>query len=367
MTNWISILTLPNIAVTIIAVVAVAALVWTVILFRKLTSPEINAVGGQLDADLERELFKRLWAWLSIVGGIAAAITVGAWVIISAGFAGEARDAANREARLAVEQQLRQTQSAIMQQQDTVAKLQADTNRILDEAIRERIEVARIVVAAKERAKSAEEAAKAAALELEKIKNLRTVTASQNAVVGDVDPGDVARSLAVNAEFQEVVAASAFEPLGGIVVASTRRCTELPGDWMNFEDGAGKFIMGVGDGELRYRGPHRPEGSPNVVSLTTVAFGDQGGAEKHRLQAGEMPQHRHTISTHGPYGKGTHDGLAGGQANVGIDAVYDAGAQDTPGQWSPAKLVDIMSPQGNDKPHNNMPPYVALYFCKKEG
>ena len=82
----------------------------------------------------------------------------------------------------------------------------------------------------------------------------------------------------------------------------------------------------------------------------TYGFGREGGAETHRLTDDEMPRHAHkfTFGTQGGSGAPVHP-------TYKRDGPYTG------------KSTTEVTFAGASKPHNNMPPYIALYFCKKEG
>ena len=151
----------------------------------------------------------------------------------------------------------------------------------------------------------------------------------------------------------------------GAVVAFDRPdgCPKDKG-WVPYEDAAGKFILGAGSGTLRYRGPHRPEGVSASVALQPVVRGDQGGAETHTLTADELPRHRHNTVYAG-------EGTAGPSAGNTVGSLGDSGSGE-PRNYALEAKHDVeadagrSSYAGKSDPHNNMPPFIALYFCKKE-
>jgi chaperonin cofactor prefoldin len=59
---------------------------------------EVTNQKDALPLALERALFIRFWTWLSIVGGIVAVITGGAWYLIAGQFIPAAKEAARTEA-----------------------------------------------------------------------------------------------------------------------------------------------------------------------------------------------------------------------------------------------------------------------------
>lgn len=125
-----------------------------------------------------------------------------------------------------------------------------------------------------------------------------------------------------------------------------------PKGWQaDFSKGKGKFILGVGQGSLDYRGGnHQPDGVANSVELDEVMWNDQGGAEKIALNVRQMPEHLHQS----------------------IDNVFtalfdgDESVSDSTLGWKIVREIRDTSKAGLGEAHLNMPPYIALSFCKKE-
>lgn len=81
---------------------------------------------------------------------------------------------------------------------------------------------------------------------------------------------------------------------------------------------------------------------------STYAAGSTGGESVHRLTASEMPRHSHTLDGHNVSAGNTTAYMAvQAQAKVG----YSGNAQTLH--------------TGGDGPHNNMPPYLAVYMWKR--
>lgn len=77
------------------------------------------------------------------------------------------------------------------------------------------------------------------------------------------------------------------------------------------------------------------------------AAGSTGGEETHKLTVNEMPSHKHKPSDNGSFASN-----GGGQT-----AGFSSGPY-----WFIASSTNSV---GGDQPHNNMPPYLAVYVWKR--
>ncbi|MEL6680097.1 MAG: hypothetical protein AAFQ51_15435 [Pseudomonadota bacterium] len=140
---------------------------------------------------------------------------------------------------------------------------------------------------------------------------------------------------------------------GGAVVAFDGAC---PTGSTDFANGAGKVLLGAGDGQLVATGPHNGDRNPgDRIELTPVALGAQGGYEEYTLTEDEMPRHRHF-----PH------------ADIDRFVGFDTGVTGNTVEYRSSNTTNIVNSGvtdfvGSSVPHNNMPPYVAVYFCKKVG
>ncbi|MEO0990677.1 MAG: hypothetical protein AAFX00_06995 [Pseudomonadota bacterium] len=118
----------------------------------------------------------------------------------------------------------------------------------------------------------------------------------------------------------------------GAVIAFTSSC---PKDgWSEFEDARGRVIIGTN--------PSRTHGYEARAHEST------GGAEKVTLSVEQMPAHSHSIQR------------AGADTAVnGVTIGTNWGVRSTIGP-------DVTNTTGGNQPHENMPPYIALYWCKKD-
>lgn len=119
------------------------------------------------------------------------------------------------------------------------------------------------------------------------------------------------------------------------VLISSAPCNKLGGSWSEFEEASGRLIVGVGaatdqNSETRKFKPYQ-----------------KGGGYTHKLLESQMPKHVHAQV----WGQGS--GKLPTTAS-GNDISTFNGTE-----------IQSTSPKGGNEPHNNMPPFIALYFCKQ--
>lgn len=154
------------------------------------------------------------------------------------------------------------------------------------------------------------------------------------------------------------------------IVLSTTRCESF--GWEKLDGSLGRTVIGAGAAgtvepadkyvydEDGRNGGHklRPYLGKPYKAL------DAGGLETVTLTKAQMPKHGHRISTDGHRGKNIHDGLVGGSGDKGILREFEV-LPIIPGVWDPTVLPNVLEKTGDGNSHNNIPPYIALYFCKK--
>lgn len=95
------------------------------------------------------------------------------------------------------------------------------------------------------------------------------------------------------------------------------------------------------------------------------AAGSTGGEESHRLTASEMPSHNGHLSAGiagaAPYGKGNYEGYL----NVSAMTAYVGGGYRGWNVYSGNEMHPASEAAGGGQPHNNMPPYLAVYTWKR--
>lgn len=129
-------------------------------------------------------------------------------------------------------------------------------------------------------------------------------------------------------------------PSGAVVAFLSSESEPCPGDnWEIYNDVKGRFIVGAGKGD----------------GLTLRELGKSGGEQMHILKGDELPSHNHDI----------YFSLGEGGA-APLNWFNNAKTNNTVASQSRGPDTGGHQPfVGKNQPHNNMPPYIALYYCKK--
>jgi hypothetical protein len=123
--------------------------------------------------------------------------------------------------------------------------------------------------------------------------------------------------------------------------------TECPSGWTSFDRAHGRFVVGVGEPERQKVGS---------TDVRPRFYRETDGETQVRLTPEEMPEHKHSITV-----ETWRDSLEEGEPGtpVLVEKLNLGGA--------PAGSATLtVNAAGLGQPHNNMPPYIALYFCKKD-
>ncbi len=155
----------------------------------------------------------------------------------------------------------------------------------------------------------------------------------------------------------------------GAVVAFADECPAEQG-WSVFKPATARFIIGAGnqfDPKHQQWLRKRSQGGEERQDLTPRALNSSDGEEFHILSYAEMPAHAHQVIDPG------HDhSITLEKTNMGEFAGYfwtrrelSQGAERKNFQVGNSPTNIKIDEAGGGDPHNNMPPYIALYFCKK--
>lgn len=132
-------------------------------------------------------------------------------------------------------------------------------------------------------------------------------------------------------------------PVGSIYmsVRSTSPATLFGGTWKQI---MGRFLIGTGAPELNDDGT-----SPGSYNY---AAGAKGGEATHKLTVSEMPSHNHAYS-----GSGDNTDYTWAAPNLRLRYIYT--------EENPYPGILTSSYEGGGQPHNNLPPYLAVYMWQR--
>jgi len=115
-----------------------------------------------------------------------------------------------------------------------------------------------------------------------------------------------------------------------------------PAGWIRFKEAENRFIIGA-NARSSNDGPEK------------YWVSRQAGAKEVKLRIEHLPSHNHDFdgvpASRGVWGSG----IPAKEVSMGNSA-------DNAGQFKPYGTISLT---GGGQAHNNIPPYIALYFCKK--
>ena len=155
------------------------------------------------------------------------------------------------------------------------------------------------------------------------IENVRTNASSISNVTETSQDSDLIKQLKF-----------AMNPVGTIITTtnSANPSTYIGGTWERFANG--RVLVGVDEADTDFSNAEKT-----------------GGEKKHQLTVEEMPSHSHPISRYNPSGTG-FDATQRKLAAAPVNASGVAGGVDT-------------NPVGGNIAHNNLQPFVNVYFWKR--
>lgn len=137
--------------------------------------------------------------------------------------------------------------------------------------------------------------------------------------------------------FPEVISAYEVTPPSAIVAFQSATC---PPGWFPFHEAAGRTLVGAGQGE----------------GLSMRTSGETGGEENHTLTIPEMPSHKH---------RGKTSGSSIGDVMVFHTQGSSAGKLSGNVPFFQAQHTHNITAEGEDKPHENMQPFLVMNYCKR--
>lgn len=121
-----------------------------------------------------------------------------------------------------------------------------------------------------------------------------------------------------------------------------------PAGWTAYDKGAGRFIIGAASRKELDKIPGPFARDARGADISERSFDVPGGEQQHMLTLAEMPSHSHRLYR--------NDGSGG-------NGLYPS--SEKMGSNAPQNVADTL-PSGGGQAHNIMPPYVALWLCKKD-
>ncbi len=162
---------------------------------------------------------------------------------------------------------------------------------------------------------------------------------------------DTERMTARNSNFLYLL--SQIYPIGSIYISTvgTSPSALFGGTWEQIK---GRFLLAAGENEANTTTDF---GSMSVGELNRPV-GELGGEATHTLTEAELAKHRHEKIYYADSGRTFGLAQTGTSTNSSWYLDY-SGANDNPG--------DALNTgySGGNQPHNNMPPYLAVYVWKR--
>jgi hypothetical protein len=153
------------------------------------------------------------------------------------------------------------------------------------------------------------------------------------------------------------------------IVLSATRCEDF--GWRKLDEALGRTVIGAGavgtvppgDDYVYYK---RLDGNGKEVREKLRPYKGEpykplepGGAEEVVLTEAHMPAHNHLQSGYLFWLYKQRNG------DHGIQTTWNNG-KPIPDAYGQVGNSETLTRQGGSQPHPNMPPYIALYFCKKD-
>ncbi len=162
--------------------------------------------------------------------------------------------------------------------------------------------------------------------------------------------------------------AQSLVPEDAVMAFDRTPSNPCPEGWTQFKEATSRVILGAGNATDFYE--ERFSLDEKGQELSPRAYRQHGGEEFHVLRPNEMPMHDHAILnlTTSPNGEHSHrikDGDAGGQSGFERGGSVRDLLSSQPAPNHTHTVSGQVEMAGGDAGHNNMPPYLALYFCKK--
>ena len=139
---------------------------------------------------------------------------------------------------------------------------------------------------------------------------------------------------------------------GAIVAFDRTPSKPCPDGWTVWREATSRVIIGAGNNEDSYEHKYIYDQYGN--KLTPRGYREHGGSEWETLSIAQMPEHNH--------GNGIFDKLLVQNSKNTTSHATDSSGSTEINQKDTGAILS----SGGGQAHNNMPPFVALYYCKKQ-
>lgn len=126
---------------------------------------------------------------------------------------------------------------------------------------------------------------------------------------------------------------------------------KCPKGWSSYKMARSRVIVGIGDPRSTRDG--KLDAEAELRKFTNYGYGQHGGQERVVLSEAHIPEHQHVLEV----SQFSFLGVGQGTPQGGLSRSEGTASR------LPKDLP--LSKYGKGDPHDNMPPFIALYFCKK--
>ena len=133
-----------------------------------------------------------------------------------------------------------------------------------------------------------------------------------------------------------------------------------PQGWAPFAEAQGRLLLGATNGAFAPGLDTDDESKP----ISSYKYRQHGGSEHVTLQAAQLAAHNHALQRRYAFNGASGPNSFRVNGELGIVQSEDAGPLTFGSDHSGEMNATETSVEA--APHNNMPPYIALYFCKKD-
>ena len=153
------------------------------------------------------------------------------------------------------------------------------------------------------------------------------------------------------------------------IVDRAEQCPKEEG-WFPFDEGRGRFLIGAGEPTMKEYNEWKPEKNSEPEKLSTYNPKDIGGKEWIKMMPEQLPSHTHNLGIVGLNGVSAENAGEGAMDILWFSDPITNFTTDNANEDERMATFENLGEDGNallQKNLQNLPPYIALYFCKYVG